>query len=289
MRLTSCALALSFGLVACGDDSADDPPTPDAGVATSFSIPFSATVGGQPISCSQPSMISGRSVEVRDFRMFVSNVEIVAADGTRVPLTLEQDGQWQDGEVALMDFEDGTGGCSESGNAATHTTLVGTASVESPTGIRFEIGVPFARNHFDTATQPPPLSTGSMFWNWRGGYKFIRIDLRDGMNPFNVHLGSTACDASTAVESPTRCDRPNRPTVVLSNVDFDRGIQLDLAQLLTGSDTSTNTADTPPGCMSSPLEPEDCSPVFGSLGLDFATGQCTTGDCMSQTFIQAMP
>lgn len=277
MRSLPGTLALlTLANLACGDGE------------STFSIPFSATVSGQAISCAQPATLGGRSVEVRDFRLFVSNVELMGADGARVPLTLTQDGQWQDGEVALLDFEDGTGSCSETGNAPTHTTIDGVADIDNPTGIRLEIGIPFARNHFETASQPAPLNIASMFWNWRGGYKFIRIDLRDGTTPFNVHLGSTACDAASAVEAPTRCDRSNRPVLMLSDVSFERGVELDLANLLAGADTSTNTAMTPPGCQSSPTEADDCRPIFNNLGLDFASGQCAAADCMGQSFARAL-
>ena len=59
-------------------------------------------------------------------------------------------------------------------------------------------------------------------------------------------------------------------------------MSIDLAALVSEADITTNSAETPPGCMSSPMEPDDCTPVFGALGLDFANGTCV-GDCDGQS------
>lgn len=255
---------------------------------TSYTINFASLAGTQSIACDTPLSAGGGNVLVRDFRLFVSNLELLTADGANA-LRLEQDGLWQSESLALLDFEEA---CGDFGNAELNTSVRGTAEVDGDvTGLRFQIGVPFERNHFDTATQPSPLNLASMFWNWRGGYKFIRIDLMGGdmmSVPFNVHLGSTACDGATDVDAPTMpCARPNRPTITLNGFDpASQEVVFDLQTLLTGSDTSTNTEGTPPGCMSAPTDPMDCTPVFRNLGLDFDSGSCS-GNCDGQTFVRA--
>ena len=81
------------------------------------------------------------------------------------PLSLEQDGAFHNGEVALLDFEDDTGSCSN-GTAQTHTQITGTVPEGEYTGLRFTIGVPAERNHVNQATAPSPLNIEGMFWSW---------------------------------------------------------------------------------------------------------------------------
>jgi uncharacterized repeat protein (TIGR04052 family) len=269
-------------VLACGGETED------------YTLSFEARAGGAPLRCGEGYTGMGASsgpVELRDFRLYVSDVRLVGADGAEAPLELDQDVVWQHASVALLDFEDGSGACSASGTPETRAVITGQAAIDAPTGVRFRIGVPFDLNHLDTATQPSPLNLGAMFWNWRGGYKFLRLDLRDrGVQPpsaFNIHLGATACDAPTPVQPPSSpCGRPNRPDIALDGFDPSADtIVLDLAGLLTGVDTSTNTPMTPPGCMSAPTDPDDCGPVFQNLGLSFASGACT-GDCAGQRFVR---
>ena len=62
------------------------------------------------------------TITVSDFRFFVSGVSLVSASGETVPVSLTQDGKWQNGTVALLDFEDGTATCSNGTNASHNTT-----------------------------------------------------------------------------------------------------------------------------------------------------------------------
>lgn len=289
-RLPALAFAaLAPVTLACGDE--DAPATPDP---TDVVVRFAARAGDDPIACGQTYAGMGTGVgpiAVRDFRLYVSDLRLVAPDGTERPLALEADGIWQRDGVALLDFEDGTASCSETGNPELNTTVRGATELAEVSGIRFRLGLPFELNHFDTATQASPLNLPSMFWNWRGGYKFIRIDVRDEgstpPNPFNIHLGSTACGDGPAVTPPTApCGRPNLADVALDGFDpATDEIVLDLAGLLEGVDTSTNAEGTPPGCMSAPTDPTDCAPVFRNLGLSFASGACEA-DCAGQRFVR---
>ena len=69
---------------------------------------FTAEIGGLPFSCDETYAGLGTGdlpAQVLDYRLFVSNVMLSAADGTFVPLELEEDGAWQPEGVALLDFE----------------------------------------------------------------------------------------------------------------------------------------------------------------------------------------
>lgn len=268
-------------LAACsgdGDSGTDD--TAIGGEPQALSIPFDAVVGSDMAMCGMSYAISGQDAELADARLFLSNLE-VRIDGAWQAVTLD-DTDWQHDGVVLLDFEDGSGACADSGTSDLNDTVTGTAPAGTIDGFRFDVGVPFALNHNDSATAPAPLNAPGMFWTWQGGYKFVRVDYAvTGGERWNVHVGSTGCVSDAPVDAPAEeCGAPNRATVEL-DLDPASGVTIDLGALVTGADIGVNTAKTPPGCMSSPTEPDDCSPVFSNLGLDFSSGVCA-GDCAGQ-------
>lgn len=234
-----------------------------------------AMVGDSPLACgrSYPSIGKASStIQATEFKFFVHDVHLVRRDGQTVPVTLTQDGLWQNGTVAMLDFEDGTAGCSN-GNADLRDVIEGTAPVGDYTGVGFTLGVPFDRNHLDLTAQPSPLSLTRMFWAWNSGYKFLRLDLNtEGAQNWMVHLGSTECTPTgSATTIPTNCRHQNRTQVVLADFDATRdAIQLDVAELLRGADVSRNQPKTASGCMSAPND-NDCAPLFDALGLPFGS------------------
>ncbi len=248
----------------------------DAGSASrSYTIRFRAEVDGEDFACGTtydglgPS--ADRSVTLTDFRFYVHQVELLAADGSATPLAITDDGTFQADGVALLDFENG-GPCTM-GTTETHTAITGTAPEGTYTGIRFVLGIPFALNHQDASAAHAPFNFTSMFWNWQGGYKFVRIDAVNvvpggGGSLFAVHLGSTGCDGSPA-GGVTMCDRPNRSTIELTGFDPETSVVVaDFAELMEGVDPTINTAATAPGCMSGATDPE-CNEVIPSFGIPF--------------------
>lgn len=264
---------------------------------------FAAMVGDQIAQCGQTYDGLGAmssNIEFQDLRFYVSNIKLINADGEEIPLELTQDGMWQYDNVALLDFEDGTGLCSQSGNAATNSVITGTVPEGDYTGLVYTLGVPFALNHDDVTTAPSPLNISSMWWSWQGGYKHLRIDLMshagmmDTMNNseseadsesaghsgsampgfWPIHLGSTGCvsEASTVAPS-TECSTPNTLEVRFDNFDVTNDTVIaDVATLLSNVDVSQSLELMPPGCMSGPQDP-DCSVLFENLGLTAASQQ----------------
>ena len=237
-------------------------------------VRFEATFGDVPVSCATTYRDIGTSrssVAITDFRFYVMDVRLVRPDGTEVPLSLSVDDLWQQDDVALLDFEDGTQRCAN-GTAETRDQVEGRAPGGLYTGLRFRVGVPFARNHRDPTLQPSPLNLTRMFWTWNAGYKFLRLDLRTAGQPqgWVVHLGSTGCTPNTTpLEVPTSCRFPNDVKVDLSPFDPDRDrVRVDLRALLADADVDVNDPDTAAGCMSG-REDGDCKAVFGALGLPF--------------------
>lgn len=243
-------------------------------------INFQPTVGAENFVCGRSYSgigTSGATITPSDFAVYVHDVKLLTANGTEVPVALEQDGVFQNGSVALLDFEDGTGACSN-GNAATHATLRGSVPDGKYSGVKFTVGVPFDRNHLDLASQPSPLSVTRMFWAWNSGHKFARFDAKsaDGKS-WVLHLGSAGCmPTGSAIKAPTSCSEENRVTVTIPQFDVDADVIVaDAGALLAGNGGAGNQV-----CMSSAKTPA-CAPMFAALGLSL-NGAAT----QPQTFLR---
>lgn len=256
-------------------------------------VKFAGRLAGKPFACGERYEGVGSkksTVTPQDLRFFVSNLELLDASGAAVPVKLDQDGIWQYQSLALIDLEDGTGGC-RNGNAATHTVVSGSVSPGQYSGLRFTVGVPFELDHSDTLSAPSPLNMTAMFWNWQVGYEFIRAEVTLASNAFEtakaearssarinsmrssgftIHIGSTGCVSSKPTTAPAQeCKHPNRVLVTLPKFDPAKAVVIfDLGKLLDGSDVTTNAPHSAPGCMSAEDDP-DCIPVMKALGLPY--------------------
>lgn len=259
------------------------------GASQAVTVRFAAQVNGQAFSCGQsyPGVGTARStITPSDFRFYVSDVTLVDETGKAVPVALAQDGIWQLENIALLDFENGTGPC-RNGTSAMNTALRGTVPAGRYVGLRFTLGLPFARNHGDPTVAPSPLNLTAMFWTWQGGYKFLKFDTGaaghapghaaagagHGGEPasgFSVHLGSTQCAAPSRTQAPqTACANPNRVTVSFDRFDpIKQTVVADMGTVLAGANVEVNAPNTSPGCMSFPGD-ADCPPVMGALGLGY--------------------
>ncbi|MDG2306690.1 MAG: metallo-mystery pair system four-Cys motif protein [Candidatus Binatia bacterium] len=232
---------------------------------------FDARVNGEEFACNRTFTNIGSTnatVEPTDCRMYIENVRLVNDEGGEVPVTLDQDGAWQRQDVALLDFENGTGLCGQRGTAETNTNIRGMVPGDTYTRIRFEMGVPENMNHADSATALAPLNKTALFWSWNAGYKFIRYDniVESNGNEFRVHIGATACQGDG--RGNATCGNSNRIDVDLPFDPSSDTVLIDLASFLVGTNVEANTAETPPGCMSAPDDPE-CVGVFARAGLPY--------------------
>ncbi len=220
------AVPFAFATACSGDDPANSGPvngaptstgtatgpdsTPDAGGETDGSsdanadagpkaveITFAAKVGSTSWSCGAtfPSLgTANTTVAPLDFRFYVHDVRLLRSDDVEVPVSLTVDDKWQTATVALLDFEDGTGTCSD-GNADTNAVVKGEVPAGSYKGLAFKVGVPFTENHGNPATAASPLNVMQMSWSWLSGYRFMKIDTQPlgdgGSTPpkFNLHIG----------------------------------------------------------------------------------------------------
>jgi len=267
-----------------------------------ITISFDARVGDKPARCGETYSgvgTSKASIFLQDFRIYISNVRLIATNGQEVPFALTPDNQWQSDKVALLDFENATGNCN--GNAATNSAMRGTAPAGEYTGVAFEIGVPYDLNHKDPTLAAAPLNYSGLTWPWRIGYKFTTIDFDTtnktapaasasmhgmaGMSSasgFSIHLGSTDCGAGSPTTPPTApCSNPNRPTYRLTGLDLTkRKVVLDLGSLLSGTDVTVNAPHSASGCMSF-TDDDDCIAIMDRFGLTFR-GKASSG----QTFVK---
>ena len=273
--LTAAALALA----ACST-------VPNSPKTAQVSLNFAAQINGQPFACGQRYDGVGTtrsSITPSDFRMYVSEVKLLRQDGSAVPVQLAQDGIWQHQNVALIDFENGTGPC-RNGTTATNTAVRGQVPAGNYVGVELTVGVPFAQNHQDPTVAPAPLNSTAMFWNWQGGYKFIKFDTTssgindqqpagaNAMGPvtrYSVHLGSTACASESRTQAPSACQNPNRMTVRLNQFDLAKNtVVVDMGAVLAQANVDVNAKGTSPGCMSFPKD-ADCTHVMNALGLAY--------------------
>jgi uncharacterized repeat protein (TIGR04052 family) len=241
-------------------------------------VNFSAEIDGKAFSCTETYDNLGStdaSVKGTDYRMFVSAPALIRTDGTLQPIALEQDGKWQVDDIALLDFEDGTAGCNGTGNPDMNTSLRGTVPEGEYQGLAFNIAVPFEKNHGDPTLAPAPLNATGMFWNWRGGYRFVRIDMvptdkaENGPKGWFLHLGSTLCKAASKTEAPSACANPNNLSVTFAEFDpASNVVVIDPAPVVAEADLRINAADTSPGCMSFPGD-ADCLTVMEKLGMPY--------------------
>ena len=220
-----------------------------------LTLTFQLQAGGLPLRCGVEVASERGMVSLRDARLFVSEVYLIDTKGESTPAALVADGRWQTREVALLDFEDASGGCE--GDTATNVSVRVTAPPGPYSGVRFVVGVPFALNHQNPALAAPPLTTGAMQWGWRAGYKFLKVEARVGQTEARVHVGSTECQGS--IGAITGCARPNRGAIEVRNVDpASAPLVLDVLSLFPVADDLD--------CMGVHNDP-GCSAAFRTLGI----------------------
>jgi uncharacterized repeat protein (TIGR04052 family) len=247
-------------------------------------INFQGRVGKQPFECSKIYTLGKPATKVipDDFRFYVSDIALIDNNGKSIPVNLTQDGKWQYQNIALLDFENKSGGCTN-GTVETRNQIVGTIPKGNYQGLQFTLGVPFNLNHADSVIAPSPLNLTSLWWNWLFGYKFARLDWKtqnhnsqmkhseksEKAQGFPIHLGSTGCQAAEGSQKPSTCTNLNTSKVIFTKFDVNKNVVIaDIAALIGNTNLTSNKKNTPPGCMSSP-DDSDCNVIMTNFGLPF--------------------
>ena len=271
-------LVLAAGLSGCVST-----PAPHVGDLQPVTITFAVVANGQAARCGKSLSTLGSDAKratLRDARFYVQDVTLIGADSKRTSVALASN-DWQNGQVALLDFEDATGTCT-GGTSATNAVVVGSVPAGRYTGLAFTVGVPPALNHTSTELEGAPLDIAAMGWSWQAGRKFAKIEIdpeggvtkSDGSRSASwyVHLGSTGCTGNPVTGRTVSCLRANRLPVVMER--FDPGsqrVELDLGSLFQSTRISEDRGGAV-GCMSGPTDPE-CVAIFQRLGLSLKTGE----------------
>jgi uncharacterized repeat protein (TIGR04052 family) len=167
-------------------------------------IRFQAVVGDAPLVCGReyPEVGPAKSrITPADFRFYLHDVRVVNDGGIQIPVDLDQDGQWQTGEIALLDFENRTGRCAQGTPEMNDTVRAKVPDGTVIRGLHFRVGVPDDRNHLFAATSPPPLNLSAMFWSWSEGYIFMRLDYYSpgAAKVFPIHMGGDATQVDVTI------------------------------------------------------------------------------------------
>jgi|GEM_PF-975099 len=248
--------------------------------AKKVAIRFQARIGKTDFACGQKYPSQGTlntTVAPSDLRFFVHGVQLIEKDGDHVPVSLNERAPWQSSELALLDFEDGTGRCSD-GTVETNTTLTGTVAPGEYRGIRFDIGVPSAQNHGAAANAQEPLkSARGLGAGGVEGYRFAKIAVTqltaagEAAGSALLELSSTQCQAEA--DDEVTCSKPNRSTVTFEAFDTaTQTIVVDLAALWSQLDLTQAHA-----CHSTE---KSCEAMFNAVGVDIVSGEPKPGQTL---------
>ncbi len=268
---------------AAAGDSGGEAAAPDGG-PMKVSIAFAAKVGTQDFACGTTYTgqgVTSVSVTPRDFRFYVQDVKLIDTAGHEVAVTLDTRTPWQTPDVALLDFENGTGACAAEGNADMNSVVTGSVPPGTYTGIVFANGVPDSLDHGDPLNAPPPLQPAPMSWGWLFGYKFIKAELSATAAPAGdaapglglFHLGSTGCTNATdgGMDNFTSgplaaCTQPNRNVVRLTGYTLGSSVIVaDIGAIFQAEDLSIDNQCHSNGDPS-------CAVTFASAGVNETTG-----------------
>lgn len=251
-----------LGVISCDPNSKSDENETLAllalAVPQTVSLNFEALANGQTLVTGSNITADSRTVQFRDFRLYISEVKLVKADGTTVDVTLSTDNVWQSNGVALVDLE-------TTQTTETNTKVTGTAPAGSYTGVQFSVGVPEALNHLDRTNQAAPLNNGAMYWSWTGGYKHSKIEFTyNGTDWTSLHVGSTTCSGAPNYGN---CSKKFRASIQLTGQfnSNNQKVSFDVDKLLNG-----HTYGAMGMCMPGTGAP--CDTLVQAFGLNISSG-----------------
>ena len=100
-----------------------------------------------------------------------------------------------------------------------------------------------------------------MFWVWRSGHKFLRLEIASDNDNWIFHLGSTGCQSVSPVRAPDGpCMNPNQVQIE-TKLTPSSTVVFDLSALLNGLSLTQETS-----CQSEPNN-EHCQLLFQRIGI----------------------
>lgn len=284
-RSVAYALSMLVTLSACSDDTTKDTNPTDGTDATDtaesptemvpVTVNFAGKVNGADFACGQGYSGLGVNlnsyVEFADFRFYVTDLKLIGEDRREYPVTMDVIPPYQFDGLALIDFEDGFGLCSENGTPEINTSISGMVPNVPMAGVQFTIGVPKELSHSPiNSLSTPPLDVEPLFRNELLGRMFMRLDMDTLGEPdgFPVHISDAGCKFG---DSPfPECPHDARTTYILNEFNAEENaIVIDAGLLLSRVNPDENSNDpvqTPPGCMSYTTD-ADCREIAVTYGM----------------------
>lgn len=196
---------------------------------------------GAPFDC-RAIHIQGQKWQLDSLAFYLSEMQLVTAERQHAASFYADEPSLQ---LIRFDTEDCQG----------QVTLRSAIGLNAAQQIQFTLAVPFELNHKNPVTQPMPLNFPDMFWTWRNGYKFLRIDMHSDEDNWAYHLGSVGCTSASPVRAPeSQCVQPNRVSFELPVPESESiALVLHLDRLLTGIEPGASQrcvmhGDSEPAC-----------------------------------------
>ena len=147
-----------------------------AGTASAAPLTLSLSLldGEKPFFYHAPlTLPNGQKLNVNEVKFYISNVALVKADGTEVPVP----------GLTLNKLKMGT-------SPQNIEIFRGDAPAGEYRGVRFNVGVPRDLNHQDATTARAPLSVeDGMYWAWNSGYIFLSIHGKTSASGSDKNIG----------------------------------------------------------------------------------------------------
>ena len=132
-------------------------------------------------------------------------------------------------------------GASQTLKTNNHLQFLLPVDLDASQQLSFTLAVPFAQNHQNPLLQPSPLNLPSMFWSWRSGHKFFRLDMQGPSKSWVFHLGSVGCTAASIMRSPQKqCEQPNRVNFNLDKKHHGTKLVMHIDRLIANTSMQNN-------------------------------------------------
>ena len=208
---------------------------------------------GSPLDCA--AFESHQQVwSIQQLAFFISNVTLSGEDTLQQPPLSTT--PWQTDDVVLIqpNLDDCTSKLESHDNAEPKEFVASEAlktnhylrfaapvDLDASEQLSFTLAVPFELNHQNPLLQASPLNLPNMFWSWRSGHKFFRLDMQSPDINWVFHLGSVGCSAATTMRSPqSECVQPNRVTFHLDKMYTGAKLVMHLDRLIANTSMQNN-------------------------------------------------
>jgi uncharacterized repeat protein (TIGR04052 family) len=208
---------------------------------------------GSPLDCG--AFESHQQVwSIQQLAFFISNVKLSGEDTLQQPQLSAT--PWQTDNVVLIqpDLGDCSSKLENHDNAASKELVASEAlktnhylrfaapvDLDASEQLSFTLAVPFELNHQNPLLQASPLNLPNMFWSWRSGHKFFRLDMQSPDINWVFHLGSVGCTAATTMRSPqSECVQPNRVDFNLDKKHTGAKLVMHLDRLIANTSMQNN-------------------------------------------------